>query len=229
MLKAARAALPLAVVLAAGVPARAGAQAVNAAVGRTAGSRMHALLQRTLLKVDVLTVDICFDDVTGRRLAELAARGRPGGVAGDSIMRAALAGRLAVGRVEFLRDIPLEDFLDGVREDLRHAVATGVLADSIYRAIAAGLPAWYAPLERRGIRKGDRLVYEMRQEAVRTVLTSREEQTLLDRTEVGRGRRNSPLAAWLAPGSQFRTGLLQSLRRPASPAWRNDDCRGRTG
>ncbi|HSJ16134.1 MAG TPA: hypothetical protein VK939_17135, partial [Longimicrobiales bacterium] len=36
---------------------------------------------------------------------------------------------------------------------------------------------------------------------------------LLDRTESGRALRNSPLAAWLAPGSPFRAGLLESLQR----------------
>lgn len=227
MLNAVRAALLLGALMVAGAGAPVSAQTVEPDVGRTPGSRMHTLLQRTLLKVDVLTVDLCFDESTGRRLAQLAGRGRLSGAAGDSIVRAVLAGGLAVGRVEFLRDIPLADFLDGVGEDLRHAVATGMLADSIYRALAAGLPAWYAPLERRGIRKGDRLVYEMRRDAVRTVFSSRDGHALLDRTDAGRERRNSPLAAWLAPGSQFRAGLLQSLQRPMPPAPRSDDCRGR--
>jgi hypothetical protein len=214
-----RAVLTLAAVLFCGVsaPTALVAQSLDHAVGTTAGSHMHALLQKTLLKVDVLTVDICFDEPTARRLAAIANRGRLRGAAADSMMRAVLAGRLALARVGFLRDIPVRDFLQGVDEDLRNAVAAGVLADSVYRAVSAGLPAWYAPLQRRGIRTGDVLVYEMQPNAVRTVYRNREGRVLLERTDSGRAKRNSPLAAWLAKGAPVRDELLQSLQ-PAAGA-----------
>jgi hypothetical protein len=190
----------------------------STALGGTPGSYMHALLQRTILRVDVLTVELCFDEPTGRRFAAIAARGRITGAAADSITALALAGTRAIGRVEFLRDIPLRDFIEGVDDDLRNAVDAGLVPDSVYRALSEGLPVWYAPLQRRGIRKGDILMYEMGREWVRTVFHSREGPALLDRTETGRARRNSPLATWLAPGSPFRTGLLRSLQRAGTGA-----------
>jgi hypothetical protein len=212
-----RAALALAVLFSSGVPAPAAlaAQSLDQAVGHTAGSHMHALLQKTVLKVDVLTVDICFDEATARRFAAIGNRGRLRGAAADSITRAALSGKLALARVGFLRDIPVRDFLEGVDEDLRNAVAVGLLADSVYRAVTAGLPAWYAPLQRRGIRTGDVLVYEMQSNAVRTIYRNREGRTLLERTDAGRAKRNSPLAAWLAPGAPVRDELLRSMQRDA--------------
>ena len=196
----------------------AAAQAGEPALGSTAGSHLHTLLQRTVFKVDVLTVDLCFDAATGRRIAGIAARGRLTGARADSATHAALAGRQAVARVAFLRDITLRQFLDGVGEDLDNAVATGLVPDSVRRALVAGLPGWYAPLERRGIRQGDVLFYDLLPAAVRTRYVAVDGAVLLDRTEQGRARRNSPLAAWLAPGSQFRTGLLQSLRRDGAAA-----------
>lgn len=193
--------------------APAAAQSREPELGSTPGSHMHALLQRTVFKVDVLTVDLCFDAPTGSRIAGIAVRGRHTGSAADSVTRAALSGQVALARVEFLRDIPLRDFLEGVGEDLGTAVAAGLVPDSVRRALVAGLPGWYAPLQRRGIRKGDLLVYELQPTTVRTVFLSAGGEVLLDRTEEGRARRNSPLATWLAPGSQFRAGLLQSLQR----------------
>ncbi|HSJ14507.1 MAG TPA: hypothetical protein VK939_08830, partial [Longimicrobiales bacterium] len=213
-MNAVRAGLPLAALLAAlAMPAPAGAQFVDYEVGVTPASHMRTVLQKTFLKVDVLSVDICFDVPTAGRMAATAARGRLRGAAADAITRAALDGDLAVARVAFLRDIPLGDFLDGIDQDLRNAVAGGLVPDSVYRVLAAGLPVWFAPLDRRGLRKGDVLVYEMQPEAVRTIHVSREGKVLLDRTESGRALRNSPLAAWLAPGSPFRAGLLESLQR----------------
>lgn len=214
MTRGTRAALVLALVASTGlvtaVPAA--GQAAEPVVGTTPGSHMRMLLQKTIFKVDVLTVDICFDEPTGRRIAALAGRGRPGGATADSVMHAALAGQLAVARIEFLRDVSLRDFLDGVGEDLGPPVAAGLLPDSVRRAILAALPGWYAPLERRGLRRGDVLLYELLPQTVRTVLVAADGQVLLDRSETGRARRNSPLAAWLAPRSQFRPALLQSLR-----------------
>lgn len=175
-------------------------------------SRMHTLLQRTLLKVDVLTVDICFDSATARQLTPFAVRARLSGAAADSLARVALGGEQARARVEFLRDVSLAQFLDGVREDLRQAVKAGLLTGADYRVLDAGLPGWYAALERRGIRKGDQIIYDMGPDAVRTSFLRREGAPPIEHSVRGRGLRNSPLATWLARGSSFRPGLLDSLR-----------------
>ena len=214
MTMAGRAALTLGILaVLAGAPSSGRSQSAAEPLGRVPWSHMHTLLQKTLFKVDVLNLDICFDAATARRFAAIAARSPLEGAAADSIVRAALGGSRAFARVEFARDVSLDQFLEGVGEDLRNAVATGVLADSVYRAISAGLPRWYAFAAQRGIRKGDLLLYDLAPDSVRTVFLGREGRTLLDQTERGRARRNSPMASWLAPGSGFRSGLLRSLRR----------------
>src|SRR5690606_35437935 len=112
-------------------PAPGFAQADEIALGSTPGSYLHTLLQRTVFKVDVLTVDLCFDEPTGRRIADIAARGPLTGGAADAVTRAALSGQLAVARVSFLRDIALRDFIEGVGDDLGIAVEAGLLPDSV--------------------------------------------------------------------------------------------------
>src|SRR5512138_2978000 len=128
-----------AALLSGGSPARAQS---DDPLGRAPWSHMHMLLQKTMFKVDVLTVDICFDAATGARFGALAARGPLTGAAADAVTRTALAGRRAFARVEFLRDISQRQFLDGIAEDLRKAHAAGLLADSVYQVISAGVPRW---------------------------------------------------------------------------------------
>jgi len=208
----------LALLLLAGAVTPAAAQAGSDALGRTQWAYMHTLYQRTFLKVDVLTIDACFDAATAQRFASVAARGRIAGAAADTITRAALQGARAQGRMEFLRNVSHGEFMDGARDDMQKAVKARVMTDSIYRAIMAGFPASYAFLEKRGLHKGDQLVYDMAGDTIRTRYISGTGEVLLDELAVGRQRRNSPLATWLTPGSAYREGLLLSLQRDGARA-----------
>ncbi|NJD10643.1 MAG: hypothetical protein FIB01_09490 [Gemmatimonadetes bacterium] len=210
--------LPLVLVAMLAAARSGAAQSPADGLGRTQWSYMHTLFQRTFLKVDVLTIDVCFDAPTAQRFATVAGRGPLTGAAADTITRAALAGARAQGRIEFLRTISLDEFLDGVAEDMQKAVKARVLGDSIYKAVVAGLPASYAFLEKRRIRKGDQLVYDMAGDTIRTRYIGADGTVLLDELAVARQRRNSPLATWFTPGSAYRSGLLQSLQRDGARA-----------
>lgn len=197
-----------------------GAFAQAPELGRAPWSRMSTLLEKTFLKVDVLTVEVCFDDATAAEFARIAAEGRLERALGDSIAGAALRGRNAGAVIEFLRDVSLRQFLDGIDEDQRKAVSSGLMADSVHRAIRSSLPVWFAFLERRGILEGDRIVYGLEPSAIRTTYIGRDGTVLLDQRDTGRERRNSVLATWFAPGSSFRQGLLRSLEREGPRAGR---------
>jgi len=196
---------------------RAPAQGV-AAGGTRPGSWMGARLERTFLRLDVLTLDVCFDARTADRLAGLTAgASRVSGAVADSVVRAVLEGDDATARIVFRRDLGLDRFIATAVADQAKAVAAGLLPDSVHRAIAAALPVWFAALASRGIRNGDRLEYEMSSDAIRSVYVAVDGAVLVERTDRGRDRRNSVLAAWLAPGASLRDGLLRSLE-PAGAA-----------
>lgn len=214
-----RAALLAAIAAAGLVSASAGlpAAAQTPPLGQAPWSRMSTLLEKTFLKIDVLTVDVCFDAATAAEFARLAAGGRLAGARGDSIARSALRGQRAAARIGFLRNVSLGQFLDGIDEDQRKAVAAGFMTDSVYREIRSLLPEWFAFLDRRGIRKDDHIRYELEPDSIRTVYSDPEGTVLLDQWDQGRERRNSVLATWLAPGSSFRSGLLASLEDAGVP------------
>lgn len=179
-------------------------------------ARLHVLLERTILGVDVLTLDVRLGAAETARLAALldreAAPGRgadPDALA-DSVAAVALAARDALARMEFHRNVGRERFLDGIRDNLRSAVRAGIITVDQYRSIARGLPTWYAFLTDRGVRAGDRLVQRIRGDSLRTVYVGVDGRKLLDQVDVGPHRRLAVLGGYFAPGSEFRDGLVDS-------------------
>jgi len=113
--------------------------------------------------------------------------------------------------IEFVRDVTLDQFLDGVNADLRNARRAGLLATPSTAPSPPACPGGYGFARADGIRKGDQIVYQLDPQSVRTRFLRRDGSTPLDDVSAGRARRNSPLASWLAPGSDFRNQLLRSL------------------
>ena len=196
-------------------------------LGELATGRMHALLERTFLRVDVLTLDLCFDRATARAIAEALAPGSEDSDAvEDAVAEAALGASEAVGVLEFKRGITLEQFLEGVSEDHVRAVEAGFLADSTRQALQRALPRWYEFLANRRILEGDQIRYRFFPDSVRTTFVGAGGETLLDRVSVGRERRASILGAYFAPGGSLRDRLIESaMAGDAKPSPILDRCR----
>ncbi|KPK48205.1 MAG: hypothetical protein AMS22_15775, partial [Thiotrichales bacterium SG8_50] len=117
----------------------------------------------------------------------------------------------AWARIEFLRTVGLDRFLDGIVSNLRRTWQAGILTEAEYEMIAQGLPNWFSPLRERNIIKGDQLFYRIRGDTLRTVFLTVGGQTPIDQTDVGRERGLSVLGGFFVEGSDFREGLLTSL------------------
>jgi len=180
-------------------------------LGSGPAARMHMLLERTIFKVDVLTLEVRFGTATAARIERLLAS--PGGREGlaDSVANAVLAADDALARLEFQRHVRLDQFLDGIRDNLRLATRAGILSPAEFRSISSDLPDWYAFLSERGIRSGDRMHQRVRSDTLRTVYVGAEGDLLLDQVDVGPERRLAVLGGYFAPGSDFREGLVASV------------------
>jgi hypothetical protein len=102
-----------------------------------------------------------------------------------------------------------------VRENLQQAKAAGLISGELVQQVSQGLPQWFAALKERGYEKGDRLIYEVTPDSLRTVVTSSSGQVFLDRTDREQGVRRVVLASYFSPGSEFREPLLRSLLEAA--------------
>ncbi len=176
-------------------------------------SRMHMLLEKTFLKVDVLKLEIRLGESDARRIERLASGKRYSEELANSVAEVAINSRDAYARIEFVRDIDLEQFVDGVREDLGKARDAGIIDPTDFEAISEGIPRWFAFLEERRILDGDQIHYRIRGDTLRTIYLGVGGDLALDQTDVGPERRLAVLGSYLAPGSSFRKGLIRSLFR----------------
>jgi hypothetical protein len=175
------------------------------------GSAMETRYQRTFLRVNVLTLRVRFGVETAARLRR-AVEGRrltPG--LADTVAAAALEARDAWAHLRFHRNLSLRQFLGGIRDNARAAREAGIIAPAEFAEIDRDLPAWYAFLAERGIRRDDEMFYRIRGDTLRTVYRAADGQVLLDQTDTGSFRRLSVLGGYFAPGSDFRQGLIRSL------------------
>lgn len=195
-------------------PATASAQSPpvdTTSLGEGPYATMHTLFEKTIFKVDVLTLDLRFGPEVVQQLEGLV-RGREySSELADSVARIAAGAQDAWARIEFQRDVSLGQFLDGVRENLRRAREAGFITAGTYEMVSDGLPRWFAVLEERGIHDGDEIFYRIRDDTLRTVFRGADGRILVDQTDVGPERRLAVLGSYFAPKSDFRKGLIRSL------------------
>lgn len=178
---------------------------------------MCTLLEKTIFRVDVLTLTVRFGPGATDRLRSLAADADDGSAARDSIADVAIHAEDVWARIRFKRTVSLEQFVHATRANLHRAAEAGILTAGDAERIGRALPRWYAFLEDRKIREGDEILYRIRGDTLRSLFRTAEGNVLLDQTDVGPERPLSVLGGYLAPGSDFRDGLLRSLFRDRGP------------
>lgn len=169
------------------------------------------LLEKTIFKVDVLTLDVWLGAAEAARVEELVDGNRFSEQLADSVGAVALDSRDAWARIHFKRDVSMDQFLGGIRDNLGRAVDAGIVSPADYDAIVDDLPLWYAFLAERPIRSGDQMFYRVRGDTLHTVYRSEDGEILLDQRDVGPERRLSVLGGYFAPKSDFRNKLVKSL------------------
>jgi len=174
-------------------------------------SSMHMLLQKTILKINVANIDVRVDKKTQARFAELSRNQPYSDALEQPLAQAALGAERAVVQMQFVRDVPLNRWMGVVRDNLELARDAGLITRDLERTVSDGLPRWFAPLQERGYEKGDRLIYSVVPDGLRTVVVSAHGQVFVDMTQHETGARRVVLASYFAPKSDFREPLLRSL------------------
>lgn len=183
----------------------------TSALAKSRYGQMQALVEKTFLQVNVASMKIRFDDETARSLERLARGQEYSDERADRIARAAVKAQNAYANLRFERDVSLDRFLKAVRHNLQRARKAGMITEENYHTVSRGLPKWFGFLKERGIKKGDRFLYRARPGGLRTVMVDSTGKELLDQTDAGADPRVAMLAGYLAPGSDFRKPLIESL------------------
>jgi hypothetical protein len=174
-------------------------------------AHMSALLEKTFIGVDVLRVEIDFGRETASALRDLADRGAFTDELAEQIAARAFRADHAFVRVRFQRDVTLDQFVEGVRENLRHAYDAGMINGEMYQNTSRRLPQWFGFLRERGFREGDQLLYRAHPHRLRTVMLDAEGNEMLDQTDLGVMPRLTLLSGYFAPGTDLREPLIRSL------------------
>ncbi len=172
---------------------------------------MHTLLEKTIFKVDVLTLEVRLGAEDTRRIEALAAGRDDWKALANSIAEVAIYSEDAWARIEFKRGVSLGQFLDGVDDNLRRARDAGIIDEADYELISRGLPRWFSFLDERRIFKNDRIEYRIVGDTLRTQYWSADGRLLLDQTDVGPERRLAVLGSYFVRKSDFRDGLIKSV------------------
>ena len=175
---------------------------------------MHMLLQKTILSINVATIEVRVDKPTQARIAGLARGQAYSDALAQQLANVAIGAERAVVQMRFKRDISLNRWMGVVRENLEQARKAGLINADLERQVGQGLPQWFSALKDRGYEKNDRLVYAVGPSSLRTVVISAGGQVLVDRADAEQGTRRVVLASYFAYGSEFREPLLRSLFQP---------------
>jgi len=178
-------------------------------------STMEMLYERTIFGVDVLRLTVRFGPETAGKLRALIPGRERSDALEDSVAALAADTRDALVRSRFVRDVSYGQWLDGIRRNLSTAWERGYLGldEPGFGALMDELEASYAPLRERGIREGEIVSYRIRGDTVVFRIETRVGRHLVDETTVGESYRRSVLWSYLAPGSDFREGLIASIFR----------------
>ena len=174
-------------------------------------SSMHMLLKKTFLRISVANIDVRFDKPAQGRFVELARGQVYSDALAQQLAPVAISAARAVVQMQFLRDVSLDRWMGVVRDNLEQARRAGLITRELEQQVSQGLPQWFAPMRDRGYLKGDRLLYAVTPEALRTVVVSAGGQVLIDRSDTEQGVRRVVLPSYFAPGSDLREPLLRSL------------------
>ncbi len=180
-------------------------------LGQGPYSAMRMRLQKTILNINVADIDVKFDKATQAKMAELA-RGKPYSEAlAHQLSLLTLDVKNAMFQMKFLRDIPLNRWIGVVKDSLDQAKAAGLITASMEDAVMKGLPEWFGALKDRGYEKGDKLMYAITPDGVRSVVASAGGKVFVDRFDKGHDGRRVVISSYFAPKSEFREPLLRSL------------------
>lgn len=178
-------------------------------------SSMHMLLEKTFLKVDVLTVDVRFGNAIHAKLKELAQGKAYSDALGKQVANVAIAADDAVVQLKFARDVSLNQWMDAVRDNLKQARDAGLITPAVQQKVAQGLPTWFAAIKDRGYKKGDRVLYRVKSDSLRTVVVAPDGKVFVDRMDRDKDAPHVVMASYFAPESDFRELLLRSLFKPS--------------
>jgi len=172
-----------------------------------------AVLEASILKIDVMRVRLRVDDATASALQALVGSAPRSPALEDRVSAIYLDSRSASVDTEFLMGMSGGMFLDNTTKAFRGMASDSLLGGAEAETLSAEARSRFAFLTAAGVKPADRLRYELSGDTVTTSYT-RAGQMLMHDKQVGDRYRRALLASYFAPSSDFRRGLLDDVFTP---------------
>ncbi|NUO50185.1 MAG: hypothetical protein HOV80_15130 [Polyangiaceae bacterium] len=174
-------------------------------------ARLHVLLEKTILNVDVLNLDVHVDQATADKIEGIVKGHDRTPERERAVVSAVLGASAAYAELKFLRGFGREDFVKGSLGDLGKAYQAKLIDRSEYDRVNRDFAGWFAFLGDRGVEKGDLLKNRGGASGLRSVFVDNGGKQRMDITTPGRPPMRTLLATYLAPGGELRDPLVGSL------------------
>jgi hypothetical protein len=171
-------------------------------------AHLDFLLERTLLKIDVVRLRIDVDHETARGVAAVVDAGDRSRKREDDVAERYLATRHADISLEFKMDLGFDRFIDSAADNSKRLVKAGLVEEEAAERLVTERRERFAFLADTGIREGDLFLYTVRGDTVTTRFIDADGHTRLDYIRIGPEWRRALMGTYFVPGSNFRDGLM---------------------
>jgi hypothetical protein len=120
---------------------------------------MRMCLERTILKLNVMSVRVRFDVPTQRQVRALASGEQYSDRLAARIAQVAVHADTAQAVLGFQREVELEEFLSSLSKGVREATEVGWISPATAAKLRGKLSDWFEPLRGRDFQEGERLVF----------------------------------------------------------------------
>ena len=173
---------------------------------------MEALMEVTILNIDVLTLTVRVGPETAAHLGRLVeGHDEYSDELADSVAAVILDAKDAWASQVFLRDVSVGRLTGGMRETVEKAVEAGFVSEEYAAEFSGALPEWFGFLGERGAKKGDTIFFMIRGDSLRTTFLTVDGQVLMDEVGADREGRKASIPSFFAQGTRFRKRLVESL------------------
>lgn len=171
-------------------------------------AQLDFLLERTLLKIDVVRLRLDVDQETALGVAAIVDAGDRSRNREDAVAALYIETRQADISLEFKMDLSFNRFIDSAADNSKRLVKAGVVEPPVAARLVDERRERFAFLADTGIREGDLFLYTLRGDTVSTRFIDAEGHTRLDFVRIGPEFCHALMGTYFVPGSNFRDGLM---------------------
>ena len=183
-------------------------------VGDGPHARLRFFFEVTFMKIDIAWVEAYLDPATASVVERVAAEKYTSGRA-RALEMALLGGSPMLLRMELARGGGAGRFIGATRDNLEGAVECGSMTRTTFDRVWPRVNELLAPIDARGMEKGDAIHYRVEDDLVRIVYLGPEGEILVDGTVEGREAARGFVGSFMCRETAFSENLIKS-------AWTTD-------